>query len=51
MHGLQDIHKVGVIHRDINPFNIVFNPFTRELNIIDFGIASRVLHSEVINNF
>lgn len=35
------IHADHVIHRDINPSNIVFNPDTSVVKIIDFGIATR----------
>ncbi|MGK7902603.1 MAG: AAA family ATPase [Hormoscilla sp.] len=37
---LGEIHGANIIHKDINPANIVFNPRTGELKIIDFGIAS-----------
>jgi PAS domain S-box-containing protein len=37
---LGDIHSANIIHKDINPANIVFNPSTNQLKIIDFGIAS-----------
>ncbi|WP_052672272.1 diguanylate cyclase domain-containing protein [Aliterella atlantica] len=37
---LEQIHAANVIHKDINPANIVFNPTTKELKIIDFGIAT-----------
>ncbi|HEY9604880.1 MAG TPA: AAA family ATPase [Allocoleopsis sp.] len=35
------IHSAGVIHKDINPGNIVLNPDTRVVKFIDFGIATR----------
>ncbi|MBW4594472.1 MAG: AAA family ATPase [Brasilonema angustatum HA4187-MV1] len=35
------IHAAHVIHKDINPGNIVFNPRTGVVKIIDFGIATR----------
>lgn len=35
------IHAANVIHKDINPGNIVFNPNTGVIKIIDFGIATR----------
>ncbi|HEY9662017.1 MAG TPA: AAA family ATPase, partial [Allocoleopsis sp.] len=35
------IHSANVIHKDINPGNIVFNPDTGVVKIIDFGIATR----------
>ncbi len=38
--ALGNIHSANVIHKDINPSNIVFNPTSGELKIIDFGIAT-----------
>ena len=38
--GLRAIHEANIIHKDINPSNIVYNPVTKELKIIDFGIAT-----------
>ncbi|MGF1490599.1 MAG: AAA family ATPase, partial [Prochloraceae cyanobacterium] len=38
--GLNGIHEANIIHKDINPANIVYNPVTKELKIIDFGIAT-----------
>ncbi len=34
------LHDRQVIHKDINPSNIVYNPATGQLKLIDFGIAS-----------
>ncbi|MBE9002094.1 serine/threonine-protein kinase PknK [Nostoc sp. LEGE 12447] len=39
--GLSNIHSSNVIHKDINPSNIVFNIATGMVKIIDFGIATR----------
>jgi PAS domain S-box-containing protein len=38
---LGEIHAANIIHKDINPANIVFSRSTNQLKIIDFGIASR----------
>jgi PAS domain S-box-containing protein len=38
---LSGIHAAHVIHQDINPGNIVFNPDTGVVKIIDFGIATQ----------
>lgn len=38
--ALQGIHQAHVIHKDINPANIVLNLATRQLKIIDFGIST-----------
>ncbi|NEO55778.1 MAG: AAA family ATPase [Okeania sp. SIO3B5] len=40
--SLGQIHTQHIIHKDINPSNIVFNPETKELKIIDFGIATQL---------
>ncbi|MEK7991522.1 MAG: AAA family ATPase, partial [Thiotrichaceae bacterium] len=37
---LDIIHQKKLVHRDINPSNILFNPQTRQIKIIDFSIAS-----------
>ena len=38
--NLAQIHSSNVIHKDINPANIVFNPETGQVKIIDFGIST-----------
>ncbi|GIK40067.1 MAG: hypothetical protein BroJett011_39000 [Chloroflexota bacterium] len=38
--GLAQVHLAGIIHKDINPSNLVFNPHNGELKIIDFGLAT-----------
>ncbi|MBE9561457.1 MAG: serine/threonine protein kinase, partial [Proteobacteria bacterium] len=40
--SLGNIHANNIIHKDINPSNIVWEPTTKQLKIIDFGIASRL---------
>ena len=40
--ALDNIHKANIIHKDINPANIVYNPQTQQLKIIDFGISTRL---------
>ncbi len=37
---LGQIHQHHTMHKDINLSNIVFNPYTRQVKIIDFGIAT-----------
>lgn len=39
---LGQVHQQQVIHKDINPSNIIWNPATGQLKLIDFGIASRI---------
>jgi serine/threonine protein kinase len=38
--ALGKIHQNKVIHKDINPSNIVFNTQTGQLKIIDFGLST-----------
>ncbi|MEG4224706.1 AAA family ATPase [Microcoleus sp. N9_B2] len=40
--SLQQIHSAHIIHKDINPSNIVFNPANGKLKIIDFGISTQL---------
>ncbi|MBP0015988.1 MAG: AAA family ATPase [Cyanobacteria bacterium SBLK] len=37
---LARVHEAGIIHKDINPSNIVLNPKTKQVKIIDFGIST-----------
>jgi hypothetical protein len=39
---LGQIHGKNIIHKDINPTNLVFNPTTGVLKIIDFGISTQL---------
>ena len=37
---INQIHKNNIIHKDINPLNILIQPETLKIKIIDFGISS-----------
>src|SRR4028118_1212450 len=39
---LGQLHRANIIHKDINPSNIVYNPQTKQLKIIDFGISTQL---------
>lgn len=40
--GLKQLHAHHIIHKDINPSNIVVNPATGVVKIIDLGIATQL---------
>ncbi|WP_413207462.1 AAA family ATPase [Rhodospirillum sp. A1_3_36] len=39
---LDGLHRQGILHKDINPSNILINQRTGDLRLIDFGIASEL---------
>lgn len=36
------VHRQQVMHKDVNPSNLVWNPTTGQLKLIDFGISTRL---------
>ena len=44
--AVADIHGRGLIHKDLNPGGILFNPKTGRVKIADFGAASRVAREQ-----
>ncbi len=44
--GLQEIHAANIIHKDINPSNVVYNPATGVVKIIDFGISTYLMREQ-----
>jgi len=44
--GLEDIHSQGIIHKDLNPANIICNPEAKSIKIIDFGNSSEFTHEK-----
>ena len=39
---IEEIHSVHIIHKDINPGNIIINEDTGRINLIDFGISTQL---------
>jgi predicted ATPase/signal transduction histidine kinase/tRNA A-37 threonylcarbamoyl transferase component Bud32 len=46
---LGQVHERGIIHKDINPSNIVWNQTTGQIKLIDFGISTEL--SQEITTF
>lgn len=46
---LDSIHQQHIIHKDVKPSNIIWNPTTGKVQLIDFGLA--VLFEHSLNNF
>ena len=44
--GLSQAHQAGIVHKDINPNNILYLPASGQVQLIDFGIAA-LMASEV----
>jgi predicted ATPase/signal transduction histidine kinase len=42
---LARVHAAGVIHKDVNPSNVLYDARTHELRLIDFDIATRYRHA------
>ncbi len=45
--AIADVHNLQLIHRDLNPSNILLNPETLELKLCDFALATRLSHKQV----
>ncbi|HEY9852943.1 MAG TPA: AAA family ATPase [Leptolyngbyaceae cyanobacterium] len=46
--SLAFLHAANIIHKDINPSNIVFNPKNGQLKLIDFGISTKFTRENLI---
>jgi predicted ATPase/class 3 adenylate cyclase len=49
--ALQRVHDAGIVHKDVNPGNVLVNLETGAVTLIDFGISSRAeLHAHHLGN-
>lgn len=48
--ALSAIHQHGIIHKDIKPKNILWQPHLETIKIIDFGIASESVNEKQSHN-
>jgi len=42
LEGLESLHELGVVHRDIKQGNFLYNPETKKGILVDFGLAELV---------
>lgn len=49
--ALRQVHDAGIVHKDVNPSNVLVNLETGTVKLIDFGISSKVeLHAHHLGN-
>lgn len=40
--AVEDVHREGIVHKDLKPDNILVDAVSREVKIADFGLATRL---------
>jgi len=46
--AIGEIHQQRVIHKDINPSHIIWNSNTKQLRLIDFGLADNLSQQHIL---
>ncbi len=41
--AVSNLHQAGVLHRDLTPWNVAYDPATGHLRLIDFDLASHIV--------
>lgn len=49
VNALVDIHKAGIIHKDINPSNIIYDNVARKVSVIDFGLSTEFSYEKSLD--
>jgi serine/threonine protein kinase len=45
--AIDDLHQTNIIHRDINPANIIYDAEKSEIKLFDFGISTSAPPSQL----
>ena len=45
---ISELHAANIIHKCINPYNILFNPQTEQLQLFDFSQATQLPHESTV---
>ncbi len=46
--GLNDLHRLGFVHRDVKPENVLIAG-SGHVRLVDFGVAARIVNGKVVS--